>query len=398
MDFRGDRIILLMSRWIVLLIGLVFVMKTGPVMAQDTTIDNGSSISEEHALGRVVQILEEGTVPSASGEQPYQKLEVQLLSGTDKGQLVIIEHGLVVGIYQNQKVHQGEKVVMVKNTSSSDAQYFVTEKYRLPVLGWLAAIFLALVIFLGRMRGFASIVGLCLSIVILAKVVIPRIISGDNPLVVSILGAGAIILLSLYMAHGLNKRTHVSVISICITLLLAMGLSAVVVQLAHLSGLGSEEAFYLQLNSLIDINMQGLLLGGIIIGALGVLDDITTSQAAAVEELSEANTSLSVSELYKRGISIGTEHIASLVNTLALAYVGASFPLLLLFSTSFSQPIWVILNSEKVAEEIVRTLIGSLALVLAVPIVTYFSAVIFANDKARGTKRPAHGHHHHHHH
>lgn len=387
-----------MWRWIIPLICLVIATHLGPVQAQDADVpQNNSSISEEHVLGKVLQILEEGTVPSAGSDQPYQKLEIQILSGPNKGQLVILEHGLVVGIYQNQKVKQGEKVVMVKNISSSDAQYFITEKYRLPTLGWLTAIFLALVIFLGRLRGFASIVGLCLSVIILAKIVIPQIISGSNPLLVSILGAGAIILLSLYMAHGLNKRTHVSVISICITLLLAMGLSAIVVKLAHLSGLGSEEAFYLQLNSLMNINMQGLLLGGIIIGALGVLDDITTSQAAAVEELSEANISLSISELYKRGISIGTEHIASLVNTLALAYVGASFPLLLLFSTSLSQPIWVILNSEKVAEEIVRTLVGSLALVLAVPIVTYLSAVVFANDKARGSKRPAHGHHHHHH-
>jgi len=143
---------------------------------------------------------------------------------------------------------------------------------------------------------------------------------------------------------------------------------------SQLLGLGSEEAMFLQLDPSLTLNLQGLLLSGIIIGTLGVLDDVTASQAAVVDEISKANESLGFKELYKRGLSVGHEHIAALVNTLFLAYAGAALPLFLLFYINKTQPLWVILNGELIAEEIVRTMVGSSALVLAVPITTALAA------------------------
>ena len=205
----------------------------------------------------------------------------------------------------------------------------------------------------------------------------PNIVNGSNPIIVFIVGGFLITFFSIYLGHGFNRRTSIAVLSTIITLVISIILSILAVNWAQLFGLGSEEAFLLQVGDLSGINLKGLLLGGMIIGILGVLDDITTAQSAAVEEIYRANPKLNKKELLKRGLSVGHEHIISLVNTLVLAYAGVSFPLLLLFSQSYT-PTWVLLNSENIVEEIVRTLVGSSALVIAVPITTYLAVIFFS--------------------
>ncbi len=175
----------------------------------------------------------------------------------------------------------------------------------------------------------------------------------------------------------MNKRSGIALGSTLITLVGAVIFSVVAVMLAKLSGSGTEEAIYLQIGSLPSLNLQGLLLGGMIIGTLGVLDDVTTAQVAAVEEIGIADVSLTRKELYKRGLRVGREHIASLVNTLALAYAGASFPLFLLFALEGGPPLWVVLNAEYVMEEVVRAIVGGASLVIAVPISTFAAAWYF---------------------
>ena len=154
------------------------------------------------------------------------------------------------------------------------------------------------------------------------------------------------------------------------------------VSAGKLLGLGSEQAFYLQFGSLETVNLQGLLLGGIILGALGVLDDVATTQSATVEELKRANPNLSFQELYRGGSSVGREHITSLVNTLFLAYAGASLPVFLFFLTKKPQPRGGTLNTEFIAEEVIRTLVGSISLILAVPITTLLAAYYFSKKGA----------------
>jgi uncharacterized membrane protein len=185
---------------------------------------------------------------------------------------------------------------------------------------------------------------------------------------------------SLYLAHGFNKRTSVALFGSVLTLVFAVGIDVLFVYFTKLTGMGSEESVYLQIsNSSIDLRM--LLLSGIIIGVLGVLDDVTTGQAAIIDELHDANPNLSVSELYRRGLSVGREHIASLINTLVLAYVGVSFPLILLFTIQKSQPLWLTLNSNFIGEEVVRTVVGSSALILAVPITSILAAYFLGRNK-----------------
>ena len=231
--------------------------------------------------------------------------------------------------------------------------------------------------------GLQSVLGLFVSILILAAFVVPQIIHGKNPLLISFIGAFLIACTALYLAHGFSKKTSIALASTLLTLLVSAILAIIFVHTASLFGLGSEEAMYLQIGQTQNINLRGLLLGGIIIGALGVLDDITTAQTAAIAEIYRHNPRLKFRDLYRSGLTIGREHIASLVNSLALAYVGASMPLLLLFTVNRTSPLWVILNSEFIAEEIVRTLVGSATLLFAVPISTFFAAWLIPHLSAK---------------
>lgn len=331
---------------------------------------------DRYYRARVVEITDEGTMKLGGVyEQPYQKLRVEFTTGPDAGKKVTLDYGTDREIKEWQKAKVGETVVVLVNTGvDGTINYYLVDKYRLPPIIVMLIIFFLMTVIFGKLKGFTSILGLGLSVGILVWFIIPKIVAGANPLGASLAGAVMIALISLYLAHGFTKRTSIALFSTILTLGAAVGLAIIAVSMAKLSGLGNEDAFYLQAGVLQGIDVRGLLLGGIIIGALGVLDDVTTGQAAAVDEIQKANPSLSFSELYRRGLSVGKEHIASLVNTLALAYVGASFPLLLLFTTNNDQPIWFLLNGEIVVEEIIRTLVGSTALLLAVPLTTFLAA------------------------
>lgn len=250
--------------------------------------------------------------------------------------------------------------------------------------GWLLAVvalvFAAAVVLLGRMRGLAALLGLGISVGILLWFIVPAIIDGRDAMLVALVGGGAIVLISLYLAHGFTPLTHIAAIGAFAALALSTALSWIVVAVARFTGLGSEEAFYLL--SLPDIDLTGLLLAGIVLGSIGALDDVTVTQASAVWEVAQANPSLDRREYFASGLRIGRDHIASTVNTLLLAYAGAAMPLLILYSLSgLSLP--VIASSEVVAVEIVRTLVGSIGLVASVPMTTWLAARQVAAVHAR---------------
>ena len=227
--------------------------------------------------------------------------------------------------------------------------------------------------------GEIAILGLGFSVIILLQILAPQILTGSNPLLIAIVTACIIAVGSMYLAHGINKNTSIALLSTIATLAVACIASVAFVSVTKLFGLGTDEAFYLQSGYADLASLKGLLLSGIIIGTLGVLDDVTTSQVAAVSELRNTDPSLTPAALYTKGLRIGREHITSLINTLALAYAGASLPLFLLFLAN-TQPLWVTLNSEFVSEEIVRTVTGSISLILAVPIATALAANLLNKD------------------
>lgn len=348
---------------------LTVVWYAGPVAAQTAT---PPVPQDAFYKGEIIEVVKEQRAElDMVGTQPLlQTVQVRLTSGPQAGRELELEYG---ALSEAQQLHAGERVVILVPDTTEPDRVYVFEKDRRSALYLSIAAFLVLTVVFARGRGAAALVGLAFSIIVLAWFVVPRIMAGDNPLLVSLLGSLCIASVSIYLAHGFNRKTSVALAGTIITVVIAIGCAVLLVHLAKLFGMGSEEAYYLQLAPINRINLRGLLLGGIIIGALGVLDDITTAQAAAVQEIARANPSLSRAELFRRGSVIGREHITSLVNTLVLAYAGASFPALLLF-TIYQRPLWVVLNTEVIAEEIVRTLVGSIALMCAVPITTLLAA------------------------
>lgn len=316
-------------------------------------------------------------------EEVRPTTKVKILKGKEKGSVVEINDDVQSSVPAYQTFNLGQKVIVTGVEIGGQQAYFITDHYRLWPLAWILIIFFALVFVCARWRGLASLLGLVVSILILIKFVVPQILQGRNPLLISLVGALLIAVFSIYPAHGFNKRTSVALLSTIVTLGVSAGVAIAFVQFAHLFGVGSEETFFLTVGPLEDLNLKGLLLGGIIIGTLGVLDDVTTTQTATVAELLGANPDFSRRELMRRAMVVGREHITALVNTLALAYAGVALPLFLLFSVNEPQPLWVIVNGEMIAEELIRTLVGSSALVLGVPLSTLFATLIFKQNKLR---------------
>ena len=339
--------------------------------------------SEGLSLAQVVSIqtVSTGTAPTA------ETIVVQFLTGDGKGQTTTVTEQAVTTSTENSYLHPspGDKILLARNTLEGLAgeQYYITDSYRLPSLLFIILLFVIIAVIFGRMRGFTSIIGLAMSIAILLWFVVPNILAGDDPLLICLIGAALIAVSSLYLAHGFNKRTTVALCGTLITLTISALLSILFISMTKLLGIATDTSFYVEIGKNIHLDLKGLLLGGIIIGALGILDDVTIGQAATVYELKDASPSLGVQELYRRGMSIGREHIASLINTLFLAYAGVTLPLILYLAAFQSQiPLWLTINGEPIAEEIVRTMVGSIGIILAVPITTLLAAWIFGkNDK-----------------
>ncbi|WP_177153987.1 YibE/F family protein [Streptomyces sp. 2131.1] len=311
-----------------------------------------------------------------AGEGHCKKATVEVTSGPDEGRRFVE----VVQPDAPRQLREGQGVVVAYAPDAPhDLQYSVTDVNRKFPLMLLAGIFALAVVLVGRMRGVMALVALALSFAILTLFILPAILQGSNPLVVAVVGAGAIMLIALYICHGPTARTSVAVIGTLISLLLIGLLGSLFIGWASLSG-NTDDNTGLIHGLYPHIDMSGLLLAGVIIGSLGVLDDVTVTQTSAVWELRQANPTMTAKQLYRAGIRIGRDHIASVVNTLVLAYAGAALPLLLLFTVAQSS-VGTVANSELVAEEIVRTLVGSIGLVASVPVTTALAAVVVSADR-----------------
>ena len=252
--------------------------------------------------------------------------------------------------------------------------YFYADQDRRSVLAWLVVAFAVVVIALGRWRGVLALIAMALTVVVLVGFVAPSVLDGNDPLLVSVVAASAIAFISLYLTHGFTPLTTVALTGTIAALGVTLALASLFWSLADFSGLATEEAGFLTGISG-NLDLPALLLGGAILGALGALDDVTVTQVATVNELRHRSPDISRRALVTSGIKVGREHIASTVNTLLLAYVGAAMPLLLILQLS-NQPLQMVANSELIAVEIVRTLTGSIGLVAAVPVTTALAAAV----------------------
>ncbi|MFF0136920.1 YibE/F family protein [Streptomyces sp. NPDC005227] len=321
----------------------------------------------------------EGSSAQQQATSECKRATIRIDTGKDKGRTFTE----IVQPDQSRQLHQGEKVIVAYEPSApKDLQYSVTDANRKLPLTLLAGLFAVVVVVVGRMRGVMALIALAISFMILNFFILPAILQGSNPLIVAVVGSSAIMLIALYMCHGLSARTSVAVVGTLLSLLLIGILGSVFIDWAVLTG-NTDDNTGLIHGLYPSIDMSGLLLAGVIIGSLGVLDDVTVTQTSAIWELHEANPTMGWRGLYRAGIRIGRDHIASVVNTLVLAYAGAALPLLLLFSIAQSS-VGTVANSELVAEEIVRTLVGSIGLVAAVPVTTALAALVVAADREAG--------------
>lgn len=328
--------------------------------------------------GTVEKIEKEGTKLVGSEKNMFQTVQVRL----ENDKSVRMEYGGMTKIRPEQKLKIGDEIVVLSTKlADQPTQYHIVDRYRLTPLPFLIIGFFILVIAFAGKKGLGSIIGMLISLSVILFFIVPQILAGHDALFVTIIGALFIMVTTIYLSHGFSRQTTVAIIATFLALLITGVLAIYFVNLLTLQGLGSEENMALQFGADF-INLQGILLGGIIIASLGVLDDTTTTQSATIFELARTNTKLTFEQLVEKGLSIGREHIAALVNTLVLAYAGVSLSLFIFFILNpAKQPYWVILNSENIVEEIVRTIAGSIGLILAVPITTLLAAWIVQKTK-----------------
>ncbi len=339
--------------------------------------DGFSTVGSDTVRAEVVQIIEEGEIDMGGHVQKYQVARVKILEGEYEGIPMEIDYGKRQVRSDEYDLAIGDKVMVSLSKTPENVinAYFVDFVRTTPMI-WLAVIFAVAIVVISRWKGVGALLSMAFSLYVIIGYIIPRILVGEDPLRVSIIGSMILLGVTLYLTYGWTLKTHAAVLSMIAVLVITGGLSALFVVFAKLNGSGDENVMFLMQLMETPINLRGLLLGGMIIGALGVLDDLVTTQASAVFELHHANPNFGFRALYNSAMRIGQDHVAATVNTLVLAYAGASLPMLLMFSLARGDYGYLV-NFAFIAEEIVRTLVGSLGLIAAVPITTVV-AIFFA--------------------
>jgi uncharacterized membrane protein len=324
--------------------------------------------------------------PEVSAPTPCQLVDARLTTGADDGDDVTFQ--VRATQFNVPPLDVGDDVVLLDvPTSPHDFRYsFVDFQRRTPLL-WLLAGFVVVVVAFGRWQGLRALAGLVASGVILVAFVVPALLRDEPALLVALAGTVAIAFVAIYLAHGVNVATTVALAGTLLSLALTTAGAFVAAVATHLTGLGDQNAQTLRVTAEA-LDLRGLLVAGVVVGALGVLDDVTVTQVSTVAALRRANPELGVVDLYREATRVGRDHVASTVNTLVLAYAGASLPLLLFFAQG-SQPVGRLLTGEVIAVEVVRMLVGSIGLVLSVPITTALAAAVLGPDDEAGH---SHGH------
>ncbi len=334
---------------------------------------------DEVFRAKVVEILEEKKIEDNGQLIKQQNLKLKGLSGSFKNKDIYF-YGIddfQVGLVPEYKA--GDKVLVSHNLDLENQDiFYIIDYVRNTNIYLLAFIFLLCMVVIGRWKGLRAIIALIITFIIILKLILPAILNGHNPILISIGGGFLILFFIIYITEGINKKSHISLLSILISLFITGVLAIIFSNLMKLNGV-SEDSIYLI--NLIDktINFKGLLFAGVIIGSLGVLNDMVVSQVSTVLEIKNANFNLSNKEILKRAYRVGVSHVSSMANTLFLAYAGSALSILLLFSIG-GMNFTNILNNHLIATEIFRGLIGAIGIVLSMPISTFLASYYFKNN------------------
>lgn len=367
---------MLFRRVFFLLIALVFFSLLRPSLIGAQEKVPQSEVIE----GKIVRILQEKQVKPAGTTQwqTYQQLELLVTRGPNLGAKIVVENGNLPTVH-SEKYKVGEKLMIAYFKDGDSESFEIVDFVRRDSLLVLFLIFLGIVLLITRWQGLSSLVGMGISFLVIFLFILPQISAGRNPILIAVVSAFLIIPTTFYLSHGFNKKTTIAIIGTIMSLAVTALLAFVFINATKLTGYSTEEAGFLQAARPGLVNIKGLILAGVIIGVLGILDDITVAQSAIVYQLKRANEKLSFPQLYQQAMNVGKDHIASMVNTLILVYTGAALPLLLLFIDT-PRPFVELINYEIIAEEIIRTLVASTGLVLAVPITTFVAAILVKKE------------------
>ncbi len=341
---------------------------------------------------RVTEISE---IPCQAPEaESCRRVSAEILTGADRGDTATFSTGDFVS---SPDLSVGDEVRLAKNEVDPAAPvqgepYTFLDFERQSPLIWLAVGFALLVVLFGRLRGLMALLGLGFSLIVVFAFIVPAMLDGSSPVAVAAVGSITVMLLTISLAHGLGAKSLAAMLGTTLALALTIGLAVLFAELAHLTGFGAEESSLLLVSDS-SVSLKGLVIAGIVIGALGVLDDVTVSQSSTVMALRRSNPGYRFRMLFREALDVGRDHVAATVNTLVLAYVGASLPILLIFSVS-DAAVSDAVNAEAVAAQIVGVLVGSIGLIAAVPITTALAAMLAVRlpESALGPDAITHAH------
>lgn len=338
-------------------------------------------------LSKILEVTNERIVeiPGTLVQTPVQTLKVEILNGEQAGTIVSFENDYI-------QLEAGDRFYLNYLKTINDQEFYTVHGVdRTKVLFFAVLLFVLATVWFGGKQGVKSLLSLVGSMFVILYVLVPQLVAGVSPIPLSIVVASAVLFFAIFFTHGFNRRSLIAFTGTVIAVGITGILAYILVDTARFTGFAADESIYLNLNTGGQLNFVGLLLAGIIIGSLGVLDDIAITQVAVVRELYATGVEYTKKEIYQRAIRVGREHVGALVNTLVLAYTGAALPLLLLFSLSESS-VMQIVNQEIFSAEIIRSLIGSIGLILTVPITTLLAVYFLHNQDNSGEEFHTHIH------
>jgi uncharacterized membrane protein len=367
---------------ILFLLSLVIFIFVSFLRIQNLKSENQSTSGEKIFRSTIIGVEKEEESQFENRAYTTQYLKIKIDSGDLKNREVVVQTGLQPKY--KETVYKVSESILVGylDTGIGGENFYVIGYSRIAPLFVLLLLFVGVSLIVARKKGLYSLIGMGVSITLLILFILPAIAQGANPLVTSVIGAGSLIPILFYISHGVNKKTTAAVIGTVVTFCITALIALLFVNWANLYGIFEEVETLLYIHDG-NFDARGILLAGILLGILGVIDDVAITQASIVEELSRANKKMLRRELITKAMNVGRDHIGSVINTLILVYVGGSLTTILLFS-KFPRPFEVWINSEEVAIPLVISLIGSLGLILAVPITTFISAWIvpkYTNEK-----------------
>jgi uncharacterized membrane protein len=363
----------LRSHWVTVITGVLLILAFYVMLnrqpAEKTSVVGYTS---DTVKAEVLSIVEQGVIQIDDVSQTYQVANLRILEGQFAGQEFLIDYGKHYILSNKYLLSEKDKIlVSISQMPDGAINVFFMDFVRSGPLLALVIVFVSLCVLVSGWKGVRSLLGIGLSMLVIIYFIIPKILEGYNPILISLLGSFFFLTVTQYLVYGWTLKTHIALSGIMLSIVITGLIGVFFVNFARLSGIGDENAIYL-LQQSDQLNIKNLLIAGIIIGALGILDDLAIGQTSAVIEIYRANPEMSFRERFKRSMNIGKDHIAATVNTLVLAYLGASLSLFLLFSSN-NVDLGNVINLNSLAEQIVRSLVGTIGLFIAVPLTTFIA-------------------------